>query len=351
MFCSDARRLLDEGVVPNTSDPQHTLLGFHLTGCASCRVYRKEIDQRRLLSAMLAQPLRAPAVRAVAMRRRSPAARPLRVAGAALVLGTALAMVPCSGLLPATATAAQAETTLPATNYSRRANVKKARPAHRQATQAGDAALLRDLLKRPTPDHRQAAQAGDAALLYDLLDRPTTPAKLRSENAAQLRVAAAELQVGQELSIPALDTSATTTSPAGIEAAPLQQTAQTYVVQPGDSLWAIAIRFYGNGGYWPTIYNANAGIIGGNPNLIYPNQRFTIPTTPTAGGVVPIPAPIQQRAGAPSGNYTIVSGDTLSGIALWAYGDANRWPELYNRNIGAIGGNPHLIFPGTVLNL
>lgn len=54
-------------------------------------------------------------------------------------------------------------------------------------------------------------------------------------------------------------------------------TPKTYTVVTGDCLWTIARRFYGKGGDWPKIYNANKGIIGGNPNLIYPGQVFTIP--------------------------------------------------------------------------
>ncbi|HET9224881.1 MAG TPA: LysM peptidoglycan-binding domain-containing protein, partial [Roseiflexaceae bacterium] len=229
-------------------------------------------------------------------------------------------------------------------------SVKQARPVVRRATQATDIALLTDLLDRPAMQaHSQATQASDTALLADLLDRPTTPAKLRSELAAQMRIAAVELDVGQALMIPALATSAPTTNPADIQAAPLQQTAQSYVVQPGDSLWAIAARFYGNGIYWQTIYNANVSVIGGNPNLIYPNQRFTIPAAPVAPAQ--LPAQPQQQAVASVGQYTIVSGDTLSGIALRAYGNANLWPEIYANNAAVIGSNPDLIYPGTVLTL
>lgn len=50
-----------------------------------------------------------------------------------------------------------------------------------------------------------------------------------------------------------------------------------YTVQKGDSLWAIAQRFYGSGGQYGKIYEANRGVIGGNPSLIYPGQVFRIP--------------------------------------------------------------------------
>ena len=52
---------------------------------------------------------------------------------------------------------------------------------------------------------------------------------------------------------------------------------KTYTVKSGDCLWNIAKKFYGNGAQYTKIYNANKGVIGGNPNLIYPGQVLTIP--------------------------------------------------------------------------
>lgn len=58
---------------------------------------------------------------------------------------------------------------------------------------------------------------------------------------------------------------------------PAPAAAQTYTVVRGDCLWKIAKRFYGNGSKYTVIYNANKGVVGGNPNLIYPGQVLTIP--------------------------------------------------------------------------
>jgi LysM repeat protein len=53
----------------------------------------------------------------------------------------------------------------------------------------------------------------------------------------------------------------------------------------------------------------------------------------------------------PGSIYTVQSGDTLSGIALAAYGDGSEasWRRIYNANRFVIGDDPNRIFPGQVL--
>lgn len=51
---------------------------------------------------------------------------------------------------------------------------------------------------------------------------------------------------------------------------------RTYTVKKGDSLWAIAKKYYGDGSKWPRIFDANRSKIK-NPNLIYPGQKLSIP--------------------------------------------------------------------------
>lgn len=52
-----------------------------------------------------------------------------------------------------------------------------------------------------------------------------------------------------------------------------------YQVQRGDTLSGIADqpRIYDNWKLWPLIYSANRGVIGRNPNRIYPKQELEIP--------------------------------------------------------------------------
>ncbi|MEZ4658686.1 MAG: LysM peptidoglycan-binding domain-containing protein [Caldilineaceae bacterium] len=51
----------------------------------------------------------------------------------------------------------------------------------------------------------------------------------------------------------------------------------TYLVRPGDTLWAIAQRFYSNGRLWPHIYQHNRTLIGPNPNGLPKNVVIEIP--------------------------------------------------------------------------
>jgi len=123
-----------------------------------------------------------------------------------------------------------------------------------------------------------------------------------------------------------------------------------YTVQPGDDLWAIAQRYYGNGAYWHVIYNANTQVVGPNPNYILPGEQLCIPPRSVAVGAPLLPMP-----------YRVVSGDTLSGLALRFYGDpekycliacANRIPCTGPNGTGCCGNpGPCTIYVGQVITI
>lgn len=79
--------------------------------------------------------------------------------------------------------------------------------------------------------------------------------------------------------LPAVIPTSETTAEIQEEPAPEENPAvtdnKTHTVVKGDTLWAIAKKYYGNGALYPRIVEANSGIK--NPNLIYPGQVFTIP--------------------------------------------------------------------------
>ncbi|TVL89620.1 transglycosylase family protein [Streptomyces sp. SAJ15] len=66
------------------------------------------------------------------------------------------------------------------------------------------------------------------------------------------------------------------------------------------------------------------------------------------GGADQRPQPAPKRAA--SGTYTVVNGDTLSGIAL-RHDVSGGWKTLYNANRDTIGGEPGLILPGQRLDI
>ena len=104
-----------------------------------------------------------------------------------------------------------------------------------------------------------------------------------------------------------------------------------YVVRSGDTLSSIAARFAVHGS-WPALYAANRRAVGPDPNTIRPGTVLRVPSRTR-------PA-----------RYAVVAGDTLSGIAA-RLALPGGWLALYEANWQAIGPNPNMIRPGTVLTI
>ena len=107
--------------------------------------------------------------------------------------------------------------------------------------------------------------------------------------------------------------------------------ATTWTVRPGDTLSAIAAALAVPGG-WPALYTGNQRVIGPDPALIRPGTVLTLPAAA---------APAAAR-------YAVAPGDTLTAIAA-ALAVPGGWPALYAANRHAIGPDPALIRPGTIL--
>ncbi len=99
-----------------------------------------------------------------------------------------------------------------------------------------------------------------------------------------------------------------------------------YTVQPGDSLWRIAARFYGTGTLWRRIYEDNIIAIK-NPNRIYAGQRLVIHLADSdrAG---------REAAAAGMGRriYSVMLGDNLWTVAKKVYGNGMLWERIYRAN-------------------
>lgn len=127
------------------------------------------------------------------------------------------------------------------------------------------------------------------------------------------------LTVGQVLKLPGATTTPTP------QPTPSPQTETTYVVQPGDNLFRIGLKF---GISWVQIAEAN-GLV--NPNLIAAGDELKIP--------VDTPGP------APAFSHVVKPGETLFLISL-QYGVA--WPAIAEANNIA---SPYVIYVGQTLEI
>ena len=75
---------------------------------------------------------------------------------------------------------------------------------------------------------------------------------------------------------PVTDAPPTTSPPADDTPASVQ----THVVQPGEFLKQLAVRYYGDEELWTLIYEANAAGIGPDPDLLPAGIELVIPSAP-----------------------------------------------------------------------
>ncbi|MBI4782435.1 MAG: LysM peptidoglycan-binding domain-containing protein [Oscillatoriophycideae cyanobacterium NC_groundwater_1537_Pr4_S-0.65um_50_18] len=106
---------------------------------------------------------------------------------------------------------------------------------------------------------------------------------------------------------------------------------RAYTVQSGDTLSAIAQRFYGDAERWNLIYETNLNVIGNNPELLRLGLQLVIPDIHWVSV------------------YPIQAGDTLSAIAQRFYGNTHQWQDIYKRNWSVIGDDPNRLHLGTQL--
>jgi LysM repeat protein len=127
-------------------------------------------------------------------------------------------------------------------------------------------------------------------------------------------------------------------APAAPRAEQGDDNAHHHVVQPGDDLWGLAERYYGDGREWRKIAAANPSVLTGGPDRLQIGWRLKIPDLDDDsdhGGQHLI---------------TVRRGDTLSAIADRELGAASRWTEIFRANRSQLS-DPDELTVGTRLAL
>ncbi|MFE9933672.1 LysM peptidoglycan-binding domain-containing protein [Streptomyces sp. NPDC005533] len=133
-------------------------------------------------------------------------------------------------------------------------------------------------------------------------------------------------------------------------------------VKPAESLWSIAEQTLGDGQRWEEIAHLNEGHTMTDGTVfraeqpIHPGWVLTLPATTDAPSTR-AHGTATERAGV-GGEYTVLEGESLSGIADTQLGDAGRYMEIFDLNRGqalpdgaGTFTNPDLIYPGQRLTL
>jgi len=122
----------------------------------------------------------------------------------------------------------------------------------------------------------------------------------------------------------------------------------THTVKEGESLWQIAEQYYLSGYNWVDITEANQL---SNPDLIAAGQKLEIPNVESKKyTVTKLPETAAGNLEITEGTYVVKEGDSLSKVALRAYGDMFEWPKIWGANRDQIS-NPNYIDPGMELEI
>ena len=108
---------------------------------------------------------------------------------------------------------------------------------------------------------------------------------------------------------------------------------ESYKVEKGDHLWKIAEKVYGSGYNWVDIANANNLK---NPSLVAVGLELKLPKVAvkmTANQKEQLQTvKISSSRVIEGESYTVVKGDNLWEIAVRAYANGYRWPEIARAN-------------------
>lgn len=160
----------------------------------------------------------------------------------------------------------------------------RATDADKSKRAAAEAAAHRAEMKKRQEEAKKVADAAKKAELEKKLaemEKKAKAAEAEAKRREELAKKQAEIRAARakrlaEARKKAAAAKAAVEQKKAEEVAAAAAAARKYVVQPGDTLSAIALQFYGKANDWRKIHEANKDIIK-NPGMIYPGQEFTIP--------------------------------------------------------------------------
>ena len=117
-------------------------------------------------------------------------------------------------------------------------------------------------------------------------------------------------------------------------ATPTSSPAQSVVIQRGDTLWSLSRQHLGRGTRWLELMAVNPTLA--DPSRLVPGTSLVLPAATSAHHTRP-------------GSVTVHAGDTLSAIALTAYGHASYWPCIVRAN--PLLDNPNRLEIGELIQL
>jgi len=114
---------------------------------------------------------------------------------------------------------------------------------------------------------------------------------------------------------------------------------EEYTVRPGDTMTAIAQRWFGDARKWDLIAQANPFV---DPERLKIGLTLRLP---------PRDAKRDKPDTSRRSGYIVKSGDTLAGIARAFYGDESKWDLIYEANRQTIGADPNRLKVGMQLRI
>lgn len=173
--------------------------------------------------------------------------------------------------------------------------------------------------------------------------RPVEPTRVNPRDAVNPPAALALDNNGSSLGNSSSGSSALPPLPNGMHAGPVKvvnssmnasAVPMVHQVAKGESLYDIAVRYYGDGDKWRAIVQANPKAFD-NTGRLATGAKLQIPSRADVANNIPVapPTTVAVNSNVPSGKtIKVAAGDTLASLSSKYLGTRSRWTELLDAN-------------------